>query len=81
LLVGREHGRTIPLPVISDGATVFGDLVGTVDVLVVECRNAIGPAAARRPFSLDGGSHCPRKRAAGISDQCHARCPDFLTVL
>jgi hypothetical protein len=24
---------------------------------------------------------CPRKRAASISDQCHARCPDLPKVL
>jgi hypothetical protein len=24
---------------------------------------------------------CPRKRAASVSDQCHARCPDLPKVL
>jgi hypothetical protein len=31
---------------------------------------------------LDALTHdCPRKRAASVSDQCHARCPDLPEVV
>ena len=68
--------------------TTFGDLVGKLDVLVVECPKCTrtGRYALSRLIDERGRddtiidwlgaltADCPRKRAASISDQCHARC-------
>jgi hypothetical protein len=75
--------------------TTFGDLLGKLDVLRVECskcgrfgRYPIGRLIEKRGRDvrildwLDGlTADCPRKRTASISDQCHARCPDLPKVV
>jgi hypothetical protein len=78
-----------------DGAIVFGDLAGKLDVLAVECakcgrrgRYALGRLIERQ--GRDGKlidwkdeltADCPRKIARNISDQCGAQCPDLPKVV
>jgi hypothetical protein len=78
-----------------DGAIIFGDLVGKLDALTVECakcerrgRYAVGRLIERR--GRDGKivdwleeitADCPRKIKGSISDRCGARCPDLTKVL
>jgi hypothetical protein len=59
-----------------DGAITFGDLVGKLDVLAVECPKCErrGRYAVRRLIEAHG-------QAGGISDRCAARCPDLPKVL
>ena len=71
------------------------DLVGKLGVLVVECPKCsrTGRYALRRLIEQRGrdgtiidwldalSADCPRRRAASVSDQCHARCPDLPKVL
>jgi hypothetical protein len=78
-----------------DGAITFGDLVGKLDVLVVDCPKCgrSGRYAVRRLIEQRGRdaklidwkdeitADCPRRMAANISDQCAARCPDLPKVL
>jgi len=75
--------------------TTFGDLLGKLPVVVVECPkcNRAGRYVLRRLIEEHGRdgtildwlegltADCPRKRAASVSDQCHARCPDLPKVL
>jgi hypothetical protein len=75
--------------------TTFGDLPGKLDVLRVECSKCgrFGRYPIDRLIEKQGGdvrildwfdeltADCPRKRAASISDQCHARCPDLPKVV
>jgi len=75
--------------------TTFGDLVGKLTVLRVECSKCgrFGRYPLRRLIEQRGrdgtiidwldelAADCPRKHAAAISDQCHARCPDLPKVL
>jgi hypothetical protein len=75
--------------------TIFGDLVGKLDVLRVECPKCgrFGRYPLRRLIEKRGRdvrildwlneltADCPRKRSASISDQCHARCPDLPKVV
>jgi len=75
--------------------TTFGDLIGKLDVLVVECpkcdrtgRYALrwliqkrGPDVRILDWLDELTADCPRKRAASVSDQCHARCPDLPRVV
>jgi hypothetical protein len=87
----QDHRGAMPRPV----ETTFGDLLGKLDMLVVECPRC--GRAARYPLHrlidrrgrdlrildcLDElTADCPRKQSASISDQCHARCPDLPKVL
>jgi hypothetical protein len=82
------------MPGTTTGIT-FGDLVGKLTVLRVECSKCgrFGRYPMRRLVDQHGGNgsiiawlealtaDCPRKRAASVSDQCHARCPDLPKVL
>jgi hypothetical protein len=75
--------------------TTFGDLLGKLTVLRVECSKCgrFGRYALRRLVEQRGRdvrildwlddltASCPRKQSASISDQCHARCPDLPKVL
>ena len=75
--------------------TTFGDLVAKLTVLRVEYskRGRFGRYPLRGLIEkrgrharildwLDGlTADCPRKRAASISDQCHARYPDLPKVV
>jgi hypothetical protein len=77
-----------------DGAITFGDLIGKLDVLVVECPKCgrTGRYAVRRLMERHGHdgkiidwkdeitADCPRRIARNISDQCAARCPDLAKV-
>lgn len=78
-----------------DGAITFGDLVGKLGALAVECAKCErrGRYAVRRLIEahgrdakivdwLDGTTaDCPRRQAGSISDRCAARCPDLPKVL
>jgi hypothetical protein len=75
--------------------TTFGDLVGKLDVVRVECSKCgrFGRYPLHRLIDQHGGNgmiiawlealtaDCPRTRAASVSDQCHARCPDLPKVV
>jgi hypothetical protein len=74
--------------------TTFGDLVGKLTVLRVECTKCgrFGRYPLRRLIDRRGRdariidwlaeltAGCPRRRAASVSDRCHARCPDLPKV-
>jgi hypothetical protein len=64
-----------------DASLTPADLIGKLHVLVrrlVEQHSRDGKIVDW----LDGlTADCPRKRAAGVSDQCQARCPDLPKVL
>jgi hypothetical protein len=74
--------------------TTLADLLGKLTVVRVECSKCrrIGRYAVRRLIEQRGRdgtiidwldaltAGCPRKRAARVNDQCHARCPDLPEV-
>jgi len=78
-----------------DGALIFRDLIGKLDVLRLECAKCgrAGRYSVRRLIEqrgLDGKlidwsaeltADCPRKVARNYSDQCGAKCPDLPKVL
>jgi hypothetical protein len=78
-----------------DGAIIFSDLVGKLDVLAVECSKCErrGRYAVRRLIEQHGPggkivdwldtltADCPRKIKSSISDRCAALCPDLAKVL
>ena len=78
-----------------DGAIIFSDLIGKLDVLRVECANCgrTGqyPLAnliarygrAEKLFTWTGEltADCPRKQARNINDPCGAICPDLPKVV
>ena len=78
-----------------DGAIVFGDLIGKLDVLHVHCPkcNRAGRYQMRRLIEERGRdgkivdwlgeltADCPTKLKHNWSDQCGARCPDLAKVL
>jgi hypothetical protein len=77
-----------------DGAILFGDLIGKLDVLHVACDKC--GRAGRYPLERlidDRGRHgkvvdwldeltadCPKRITANSSDPCGARCPDLPKV-
>ena len=75
--------------------TMFADLLGKLTVLRVECSKCgrFGRYPLHNLIDRHGDTgtviawlesltaDCPRKRAASVSDQCHARCPDLPKVL
>jgi hypothetical protein len=75
--------------------TTFGDLVGKLDVLLVDCPKCgrAGRYAVRRLIEERGRdaklidwkdeitADCPRRIRPNISDQCGACCPDLPKVL
>ena len=75
--------------------TTFADLLGKLTVVRVECSTCgrEGRYPLYRLIDQQGGNgtiiawlealtaDCPRKRAASVSDQCYARCPDLPKVL
>src|SRR5262249_52436211 len=87
--------RERPFEMTRTHGTMFGELVGKLDSVVVECPKCArtGRYALRRLIEqhgrdgtiiewLDGlTADCPRKRAASVSDQRHARCPDLPNVV
>jgi hypothetical protein len=78
-----------------DGAIVFGDLIGKLDVLRVECAKCGGSGRYRLAdlitrygrdeklfaFTEDVTANCTRKQARSDSDPCGAICPDLPTVI
>ena len=74
-----------------DGAITFGDLVGKLDLLAVECTKCerAGRYSVRRLIEQRGPNDkiidwkdaltadCPRKIANNMSDHCAARCPEL----
>lgn len=78
-----------------NNATIFGDLVGKLDVLRVTCdkrgragRYRLDWLIERRgadgtiiDFLADLTVDCPRRQAGKISDLCAAKCPDLPRVL
>ena len=77
-----------------DGAILFGDLVGKLDVLTVACGSCsrVGRYALARLVADRGRdakivdwldeitADCPKKLARRLSDRCGARCPDLPKV-
>ena len=78
-----------------DGAIIFSDLIGKLDVLRVVCSKCqrSGQYQLRRLIEKRGRdgkiidwpseltADCPKKSARNMSDQCDARCPDLARVL
>jgi hypothetical protein len=78
-----------------DGAIIFRDLVGKLEVLNVECDKCgrrgryrldrliarYGIDAKLFDWSDEITADCPRKKAKNLNDQCGARCPDLPKVV
>jgi hypothetical protein len=78
-----------------DGAIIFGDLIGKLGALRIECakcgrsgkyRLAVLIAKYGRIEKLltwtdELTADCPRKRAGDVNDQCDVRCPDLPKVV
>ena len=78
-----------------DGAIIFCDLVGKLDVLNVACdkcgragRYAVARLIEQRTrygkvidWLAEITADCPKKQAGNMSDQCAARCPDLPKVM
>jgi hypothetical protein len=78
-----------------DGAIIFADLIGKLDVLYVHCPkcNRAGRYPVKRLIDdrgLDGKlidwldeitADCPKKLAHNMNEPCGARCPDLPRVL
>ena len=77
-----------------DGAIIFADLIGKLDVLRVTCAKCErGRYLLDRLIETRGRdtkivdwlgeftADCPKKAANNWSDQCAARCPDLAAVL
>jgi len=73
------------------GATIFGDLVGRLDVLRVSCAKCDRRARYNVRWLIEDHGRdvrvtdwlveitadCPRKRSINMRDQCAVRCPDL----
>ena len=80
---------------LRDGAIIFGDLIGKLDVLRVECPKCGGAGRYRLAdlitrygrdeklfaFTADVTANCARKQARSDSDPCGAICPDLPKVV
>jgi len=78
-----------------DGAIVFGDLIGKLDVLYVHCAKCTrsGRYQLRRLIEERGRdgkiidwlseltADCPKMTAHNMNDPCGARCPDLPRVV
>jgi hypothetical protein len=78
-----------------DGAIIFRDLVGKLDVLNVQCAKCgrrgryhlhrlierYGIDAKLFDWSDEIPADCPRKQAKNLNDQCGARCADLSKVV
>ena len=78
-----------------DGAIIFRDLVGKLDVLNIECEKCsrhgryrldrlierYGIDAKLFDWSDETTADCPRKQAKNLNDICGARCPDLSKVV
>ncbi len=78
-----------------DSAIIFGDLIGKLDVLRIECQKC-GRSGRYRladlisrygrdeklfAFTGDVTANCTRKHARSDSDPCGAICPDLADVV
>jgi hypothetical protein len=78
-----------------EGAVIFRDLIGKLDILHVECENCgrrgryhldrlierYGIEAKLFDWTDEISADCPRKQAMNLNDICGARCPDLPKVL
>jgi hypothetical protein len=75
-----------------DGAIIFRDIVGKLDVLWIECGRfgqyrldrlieRYGIDAKLFDWSDEITADCPRKQAKNFYDQCGAKCPDLPKVV
>ena len=78
-----------------DGAIIFGDLIGKLDVLRVACSKCGRSGQYQLPrltkvYGRDSKmidwldvitADCPKKRAHNMNDQCGAKCPQLPKVL
>jgi hypothetical protein len=78
-----------------DGAIIFGDLIGKLDVLRIDCpkcgrsgRYRLADLISRYgrdeklfAFTTDVTANCDRKHARSESDPCGAICPDLPKVV
>ena len=78
-----------------DGAIIFGDLVGKLEVLSVTCEKCgrdgryilarlirkRGRDAKLVDWLDELTAECPKKLAHSMNDPCGARCPDLAKVL
>ena len=78
-----------------DGAIVFSDLIGKLDVLRVSCSkcerdgcyglyrliNQRGRDAKAHRLARRMTSECPKKIARNMNDPCGAKCPQLPKVL
>jgi hypothetical protein len=76
-----------------DGAIIFRDLVGKLDVLNVECAKCGRRGGYHlhrlierygidaKLFDFEPEADCPRKIARNDYDPCGARCPDMSKVV
>ena len=78
-----------------DGAIIFGDLIGKLDMLHLACdkcgrkgRYAVARLIEQRGHDAkvvdllaEITANCPKKQAGNMSDQCAARCPDLPRVM
>jgi hypothetical protein len=78
-----------------DGATIFSDLIGKLDMLRVSCDKCgrDGSYGLSRLIDSRGRNgkliawldeltaECPKKTAHNMNDPCGARCPDLPRVL
>jgi hypothetical protein len=91
VICGAQSGRIMP----RDGAIIFSDLLGKLDVLEVACdkcgrKGRYGVARLIEQRGSDGKvvdllaelkADCPKQLAGNMSDQCAARCPDLPRVM
>jgi hypothetical protein len=82
-------------PIPRDGATVFSDLIGKLDVLRVSCGkcerdgryglarliNQRGRDAKILDWLDELTAECPKKIARNMNDSCGAKCPQLPKVL
>ena len=78
-----------------DGAIIFGDLIGKLDVLYVHCEKCTRAGCYPLQRLIDDRGRnaklidwldeitadCPKKIAHNMNDPCGARCPDLPRVL
>jgi hypothetical protein len=78
-----------------DGAIIFSDLIGKLDVLRVACAKCERAGRYRLDHLIESRGRdakivdwldeitadCPKKSAPNWSDQCAARCPNLVAVL
>ena len=78
-----------------DGAIIFADLIGKLEVLYVHCPKCSRAGRYRVQHLIDERGRdgkvidwldeitadCPKKMAHSMNDQCGARCPDLPRVL